>query len=673
MAIAASWFGAAGVSLAEFEVVRVASGLSQPVYVTAAPGDNSRLFILEANSGFSGGPQIARIKILNLTGPNAGTVNTTPFLEISGIPQVEDQGLFGMVFHPNYETNGIFYINYVVGQAGGTSYVKRFQVSGDPNVANPASETTIFSYMKPYLNHSGDWLGFNPMETAEGKFYLYHTTGDGGDNLDPGNRAQDTSLPYGKVLRFDVGADGLADTNPDANKNYAIPPDNPGFAEPLVWDYGLRNPWRASFDRETGDLYIGNVGGNNVDEVELHLDGESGGVNYGWNKKEGTLNGPNQTPPPITGDRNPMYQKIHNGDFYSGPDRSITGGYVYRGPVEELDGHYIFADFLGDYSFGTGQGKAQIFSLQYDGSAPSTFNGSNIVNDTVLNRTNEFTPSDGNVINFISSFGEDAAGNLYIIDMGNLGTPTSSPNKPGEIYQIMKVVDLKLTVDRSTGEMTWTNNTGSPVDIEGYYLKSNSGAIDSSNLISITENYDFDDGGSIDDNDVWQFVSTSNSLYAEESTGDAGSFGASSMTPAGDPDAWVQSIYEDLSATVLLPGGATAIARVEFVGNGGVPFDRSDLDFDGELDPDDWDVFKANHQNVPGGLTAAMSYQLGDLDGDGDSDFSDFRIFKLDYITANGAAAFAGLNGSSIPEPGSLILALAATLGILVARRRRHA
>jgi glucose/arabinose dehydrogenase len=457
-----SVFGAARLAAGAFEVVRVASGLSQPVYVTHAPGDTSRLFIVEANSGFNGGPDIARIKILNLTGPNAGTINSTPFLEISGITQREDQGMFGLAFHPNYASNGMFYINYATGYDGGTSFVKRYQVSNsDPNVANPASETTVFSYYKPFYNHSGDWLGFHPDEASEGKYYLYHTTGDGGGNKDEadnspffaGNRAQNLTLPYGKILRFDVGADGVKDDVADPNFNYGIPATNPFIgndanndgADELIWDYGFRNPWRASFDRATGDLYIGNVGSsgpNTVEEVELHLNGEPGGINYGWSRKEGTFTGPNG--PAITGDRLPMYQKLHNGDFYSGPDRSLTGGYVYRGPIPELQGQYIFADFLGDFS--GGMGKSQIFSFVYDGSAPSTFDGSNIVGDTVLNRTVEFTPTNGHVINFISSFGEDALGNLYIVDMGNLGTPTSSPNKPGEIYMLRLIVPEPGTV-----------------------------------------------------------------------------------------------------------------------------------------------------------------------------------------------------------------------------------
>jgi glucose/arabinose dehydrogenase len=426
-----------------FEIVRVASGLSQPVYVTAPQNDPSRLFIVEANSGLFGvGPNIARIKILNLTGPSAGTVNSTPFLEISGIPQVEDQGLFGLAFHPNYADNGFFYVNYAIGEDGGESRVVRYKVSdSNPNVADPASATPILSYYKPFFNHSGDWLGFSPNDVAEGKYYLYHTTGDGGSNSDPMNHVQRLDNVYGKVLRLDVGADGQADAFPfDSATNYAIPPENPFVstpgANPAVFHYGLRNPWRASFDRETGDLYIGNVGANRADEVEFQPGDSPGGINFGWSRYEGTLPGPNPNPP-ITGDQKPLYQKIRNGNFFTGPDRSVTGGYVYRGPIEELQGHYIFADFLGNYNFSTvnPQGKAQIFSFQYDGSAPSTFNGSNIIDDLVINRTIEFTPVEGE-INFISSFGEDALGNLYIVDLGNLGTPRSFNANVGEIYML---------------------------------------------------------------------------------------------------------------------------------------------------------------------------------------------------------------------------------------------
>ena len=450
----------------DFTTVRVARGLEQPVYVTAPPGDTSRLFIVEANSGGSpSGPMIAQIKILNLTGPDTSTINETPFLTINGLPQREDQGLFNMVFHPNYADNGVFYVTYAFGEAGGESRVERYQVSADPDIADAASATTVFSFFKPFFNHSGNWLGFSPTDVAQGNYYLYHTTGDGGSNTDPFFLAQDPSVKNGKLLRVDVGADGLADDFPnDSDTNHAIPPDNPYIstpgADPSVWAVGFRNPWRASFDRLTGDLYIGEVGANTADEIEFQPFDSAGGENYGWSRWEGTSLGPHHpgkdyptsiTPPDIL----PMYEKIHDGDFLAGPDRSVTGGYVYRGPIEELQGQYIFADFLGDYNFGNQTGGAQIFSLQYDGSDPSTFDGTNIVGGQLLNRTAEFAPAEG-TIDFISSFGEDAEGNLYIVDMGNLGTPDGLGL--GEIYMVTPLLLPNGRVELDSFGQTYTQD-----------------------------------------------------------------------------------------------------------------------------------------------------------------------------------------------------------------------
>jgi glucose/arabinose dehydrogenase len=437
--------------------VRVAGGLEQPVYVTAPPGDASRLFIVEANSGGSqSGPMIAHIKILNLTGPNSGTINETPFLTINGLPQSEDQGLFNLAFHPNYADNGFFYVTYAVGGNGGESRVERYQVSADPDIADASSATTILRFYKPFFNHSGNWLGFSPTDLAQGKYYLYHTTGDGGSGGDPLHLAQDLSVKNGKLLRVDVGANGLADDFPDdPNSNYAIPPDNPFVntpaADPSIWALGFRNPWRASFDRLTGDLYIGNVGEGAAEEVEFQPFDSAGGENYGWSRWEGTVVGSN--PGPLTSaDIFPMYQKFHNGERLSGPDRSVTGGYVYRGSIEALQGQYIFADFLGDYDFADQTGGSQIFSLQYDGSDPSTFDGTNIVDGMVLNRTAEFAPRIG-AINFISSFGEDAEGNLYIVDMGNLGTPDGLGQ--GEIYKIVDFLFGDLNSDQMITDADW--------------------------------------------------------------------------------------------------------------------------------------------------------------------------------------------------------------------------
>jgi hypothetical protein len=432
--IAASIAASEGVA-----VIRVATGLEQPVYVTAPPADNSRLFIVEANSGGSPmGPTVARIRILNLTGSDAGTVNEIPFLTVAGIQQVEDQGLFTLVFHPNYAQNGYFYINHTTSD-GMASVIERYQVSAaDPNLADDGSKTMIMSVPEPFSNHNGDWIGFSPADVTSGNYYLYYTTGDGGSQFDPDNRAQNLSLRNGKLLRIDVGPDGLADDFPfDPLENYAIPASNPFVTTPgadrAIWASGFRNPWRASFDRQTGDLYIGDVGQGIAEEVNFQPFDSAGGENYGWSRLEGTAAGPNPTPV-LMSSVAPIYEYRHGFSLTSGPGRSVTGGYVYRGPVAELQGQYIFADFLGDYDFATRTGHAQIFSFQFDGSDPSEFDGSNIVGDQVLNRTAEFQPNVG-TIDFISSFGEDAMGNLYIVDMGNLGTPEGLGL--GEIYQIV--------------------------------------------------------------------------------------------------------------------------------------------------------------------------------------------------------------------------------------------
>jgi glucose/arabinose dehydrogenase len=432
--IAASIVAAEGVA-----VIRVATGLEQPVYVTAPPGDNSRLFIVEANSGGSpNGPRVARIRILNLTGSDAGTVNEIPFLTVAGIRQVEDHGLFTLAFHPKYAQNGYFYINHTTSD-GMASVIERYQVSAaDPNLADEGSKTLIMSVPEPFLNHNGDWIGFSPTDVTNGNYYLYYTTGDGGSQFDPDNRAQNLSLRNGKLLRIDVGSDGLADDFPfDLLENYAIPASNPFVgtpgADPAIWASGFRNPWRASFDRQTGDVYIGDVGQGIAEEVNFQPFDSAGGENYGWSRLEGTAAGPNPTPV-LMSSVAPMYEYRHGFSLTSGPGRSVTGGYVYRGPVAELQGQYIFADFLGDYDFTTRTGHAQIFSFQFEGSDPSDFDGSNIVDDQVLNRTVEFQPNVG-TIDFISSFGEDAMGNLYIVDMGNLGTPDGLGL--GEIYQIV--------------------------------------------------------------------------------------------------------------------------------------------------------------------------------------------------------------------------------------------
>lgn len=381
------FMGSSATEASQITSRRVASGLSRPVYVTAPKGDFGRVFIVEQHSG--------KIKILNL---DTGLINSEPFLDIDGLATGNEQGLLGMAFDPDYAANGFFYVN-LTRSGGGATYILRYRVSaGNADIANPGSETTIMTFGQPYSNHNGGWIGFGP----DG--FLYIGSGDGGSGNDPGNRAQDiTDQKLGKLLRIDVQAD---DFPGDANRNYAIPVDNPFVGrsgDDEIWAYGLRNPWRAAFDRLTGDLYIADVGQNAREEIDFQPASSEGGENYGWRVMEGTrCNFANDALP--CNDASfmpPIHEYLHGGAPDGG--RSITGGYVYRGPIRSLQGTYFFADYVSE----------QIWSFRFDGANKSEF----------VNRTGELLPDVG-AIGSISSFGEDAAGNLYIVDLG------------GEIFRI---------------------------------------------------------------------------------------------------------------------------------------------------------------------------------------------------------------------------------------------
>jgi glucose/arabinose dehydrogenase len=377
----------AGANAAGIAARRVASGLSRPVYVTSPPGDTDRLFIVEQHTG--------RIKILNL---NTGLVNATPFLEIGGLSTGNEQGLLGLAFDPNYAANGFFYVNFT--DTSGSTNIRRYQVSaGDPNIADAATAMTVMTYAQPFSNHNAGWLGFGP----DG--FLYICAGDGGSGNDPGNRAQDiTNQRLGKIMRIDVHSD---DFSADVTRNYAIPPGNPFVGrtgDDEIWAYGLRNPWRVSFDRLTGDLYIADVGQSQREEIDFQPASSRGGENYGWRVMEGTrcnipndalpCNDPSFTPP------------IHEYSHTGAPDggSSITGGYVYRGPIAQLQGTYFFADYVSN----------QIWSFRFDGVNKTDF----------MNRTAELSADVGS-IQSISSFGEDGAGNLYIVSLD------------GEVFEIV--------------------------------------------------------------------------------------------------------------------------------------------------------------------------------------------------------------------------------------------
>ena len=357
---------------------RVASGLNQPVFTGAPAGDPGRLFIVE---------KTGLIKVLDL---NTGQVLATPFLDVSSqILTDGERGLLGLAFDPNYASNGLFYV-YLINTSGNTE-IRSYHVSANPNVADAASATPIITVPQPAAsNHKAGWLGFGP----DG--YLYAALGDGGGGGDTFHTGQNINDLLGNVLRLDVHGDAFPG---DATKNYAIPADNPfvgtaGADE--IFAFGLRNPWRNSFDRALGTFYIADVGQDHWEEIDI---GQKG-ANYGWN----TFEGPDLYPggDPLTG--GPAVAPIYAYDHTVG--HSITGGYVYRGEGEALQGQYFFADFI----------QNKVFTLR--------FNGSSWV---ATERTSQIIPDVGTV-NSPSSFGEDARGNLYLVDFG------------GEIFKLTPMV-----------------------------------------------------------------------------------------------------------------------------------------------------------------------------------------------------------------------------------------
>lgn len=386
---------------------RVANGLSSPLYVVSPPGDLDRLFIVEQGSGGT-----ARIKILDL---DSGTVST--FLTITGLATGGERGLLGLAFHPDYFTNGYFYIYQSVtgGSQNHRSRLTRYTVLGDPltsNTADSASAFNMLTFSQPFSNHNGGWVGFSPMDG-----YLYVATGDGGSGGDPQNNANDiTNNLLGKLLRIDVDSD---DFPGDANRNYGIPPSNPFVGvtgDDEIWAYGLRNPWRCSFDRVTGDLYIGDVGQGVREEINFQPASSTGGENYGWRVMEGdrcfddSESGGN---PPcfdvsLTA---PIYDYTHGAGNFQG--FSVTGGYVYRGSALRscLQGTYFFADFS----------TSNIWSLDLE--------NPDDVDASVIRRNNDFPPNVGS-INSIASFGEDGAGELYVVSLS------------GSIFKIVPIASV---------------------------------------------------------------------------------------------------------------------------------------------------------------------------------------------------------------------------------------
>ena len=367
--------------------VRVASGLHRPIQVAAPEGDH-RLFIAE---------QRGIIKILE-----NNVVLGTPFLDIDvKVPNIsgnDERGLLGLAFDPDYAQNGYFYLHYTNLSSDGV--IARYSVSGNPNIADGGSETVIMTVNQPFSNHNGGDIKFGP----DG--YLYISLGDGGSGGDPGDRAQCIGTILGKMLRIDV-----------SSLPYTIPGDNPFVgvtgAQEEIWARGLRNVWRFSFDRDNGDMYMGDVGQNAWEEIDYQPASSTGGENYGWRIMEGDhcFTNSNCDAPPIPCNDPSLTDPIH--EYSHGSGCSITGGFVYRGGlIPSLQGTYFFADFC----------TSKIWSFKYDGANLTGF----------TDQTATLAPGGGMAIGTISSFGEDGFGELYIVDRDG----TSN----GEIYRIVSDV-----------------------------------------------------------------------------------------------------------------------------------------------------------------------------------------------------------------------------------------
>ncbi len=296
-------------------LTQVASGFKQALLITAPAGDD-RLFVVE---------QGGTVRIVR---PD-GTVVPQPFLNLSAlVSRGGEQGLLGLAFHPRYATNGRLFVNYT--NRSGDTVVAELRVSGNPDVANAGSRRRLMLIAQPYSNHNGGMVAFGP----DG--FMYIGMGDGGSGGDPENRAQNLRSPLGKMLRIDVNGR-------TARRPYRIPASNPfrgrAGVPPEIFALGLRNPWRFSFDRTRGDLWIGDVGQNSREEIDFATAARARGANFGWKRFEGRSRFSGVG---LSAGR--LIQPV--ADYGHRAGCSVTGGYVYRGPsIPGLDGRYVFSDF----------------------------------------------------------------------------------------------------------------------------------------------------------------------------------------------------------------------------------------------------------------------------------------------------------------------------------------
>ena len=371
---------------------KIASGFNKPVYICSFPNHNNHHIVLE---------QKGTIKIIK-----DNQILRTYFLDIRDrvhkpLYPGDEMGLLGFAFDPDYIENNYIYVHY--NDKDDNTIVSRFEVEN--GIANKLSEKNILKLQQPYMNHNGGTIAFG----KDG--YLYIGLGDGGSAGDPENRAQDLTNLFGSILRIDVNTDS----------NYLIPKDNPFVSidnvKSEIWSYGLRNPWRFSFDKLSGDMIIGDVGQYLWEEINFELFPNKGGKNYGWNIMEGNHCYPEETECSSDNLTMPIFEYPNNANYaktlfgIKQPNMdgcSITGGYVYRGDVlKNMYGKYIF----GDYCTG------KIWSIVIDE------NGFN----NLINHTDSIMKSIGKKEFYLSSFGENNKGEIFIIDYN------------GTIYQLVNI------------------------------------------------------------------------------------------------------------------------------------------------------------------------------------------------------------------------------------------
>ena len=346
---------------ARYRLHPVTGGLYRPIYLTHAGDGSGRLFVLEQNG---------RIRVLV-----DDVLQAEPFLDITALVSRDstrafsERGLLGLAFHPDFAENGRFFVHY--SDNNGHTVLERYSLRpDDPTMVDPASRLPLLRVDQPFANHNGGEIAFGP----DG--YLYMGLGDGGSAGDPLNHGQNPATLLGTILRLDV----------DADQGYDIPPDNPGLTQnlllaPQIWAWGLRNPWRFSFDRVTGELYISDVGQDRLEEVNVQPADSPGGINYGWRAMEGSL--PFSGEPTASNMHPPSFEYDHSVGC------SITGGYVYRGlTLPELQGIYFYGDWCSGYLWAAWR-------------------------DATANWQNILFRATGVQI---SSFGEDEDGELYVLD-----------------------------------------------------------------------------------------------------------------------------------------------------------------------------------------------------------------------------------------------------------------